>query len=120
MVRKRARDLDRNFARHAAGRPIRGRHAHRHRLVSGPSLAHGIEDLEGKPQPILDRSAVFVRPTIGQGRDKARQQVAVRAVQFEHVEACAVRPLYSFDEMRLDEIHVAHETTSRGTWLSGK
>ena len=45
------------------------------------------EDLERKAQPVLERSAVLIGALIGQRRDEARQQVAVRAVQLEHVEA---------------------------------
>ena len=49
--------------------------------------AHRGEHLDGKAQPVLQRAAVVVRAPVADRRDEARQQISVRAVQLEHVEA---------------------------------
>ena len=41
----------------------------------------------GIAQPVLERAAVFVGAPVAERRDEAREQIAVRAVQLEHVEA---------------------------------
>ena len=71
-----------------------------------PDLAHRVEDLEREAQAVLDRAAILVRAAVGQRRDEAREQVAVRAVEFEHVEAGALAALGRVDELRLDQVHV--------------
>ena len=52
-----------------------------------------VEDLERKAQAVLERAAVFVRAAVGQRREEAREQIAVGAVQLEHVEAGALAAL---------------------------
>ena len=51
------------------------------------------EHLEREAHAVLERAAVLVRAPVGQRRDEAREQIAVRAVQFEHVEAGALAAL---------------------------
>ena len=62
------------------------RHVVRHR---GP---HGVEALERKAHPILQRSTVLVGALVGERREEAREQVAVRGVHLDHVEADPHRP----------------------------
>ena len=54
---------------------------------SGPGGAHGGKYLERESQAVADRAAVAVRAPVRERREEARQQVAVRHVQLEHVEA---------------------------------
>ena len=70
-----------------SGVPVGGRDPHAHRPVRGPHRPHRGEDLQREAQPVLERAAVLVGAPVGQRRDERRQQVAVRAVQFEQVEA---------------------------------
>ena len=53
----------------------------------GPYRAHGAEHFQRIAQAVLQRAAVFVGALVGQRRDEAGQQVAVRAVQLQPVEA---------------------------------
>ena len=50
---------------------------------------HRGEDLQREAQPVGERAAILVRAAIGQRREEAGQQVAMGAVQFQHVEAGA-------------------------------
>src|ERR1700751_3349752 len=53
----------------------------------GPGGAHRVKPLEGKPQPVLEAAAVGVGALVGDRGEERRQQVPVRAVQLEQVEA---------------------------------
>ena len=69
-------------------------------LCTGQTAAHRLEHLQREAQAVLERAAVLVRAPVGERRDEAREQVAVGAMEFEHVEA---RPLAAFrrrDELR--------------------
>ena len=73
--------------------PVGRRDAHRHRLVRRATRARmAREDLEREAQPVLEAAAVLVGAPVGERRDEAREQIAVRAVQLEHVEAGTRRP----------------------------
>jgi hypothetical protein len=86
-VRERLRDLHGLVRRRRPRHPVVRRDPHRHRLVLRPRRAHRAEHLEREAQPVLQRAAVLVRAVVGQRRDERRQQVAVRGVQLDHVEA---------------------------------
>ena len=58
----------------------------------GPDRAHGAEHFQRIAQAVLQRAAVFVGALVGQRRDEAGQQVAVRAVQLQPVEAGLAPP----------------------------
>jgi hypothetical protein len=71
-----------------------------------PGLAHGGEDAQRKAQAVLERAAELVRTPVRQWRDEAREEVAVGAVQLEHVEAGALAALRRRDELGDDAVHV--------------
>src|SRR5262249_58753820 len=50
---RREADLDRIVAGESAIHPVRRRNAHRHRLLVGPSGAHGAKDLEREAQAVF-------------------------------------------------------------------
>ena len=52
-----------------------------------PCRAHRVEDLQRIAQPMLQRTAVLVGAPIGHRREEGGEQVAVRGVQLEDVEA---------------------------------
>ena len=56
-------------------------------LCRRPDSAHRVEDLERKAHAVLQRPAVLVAAEVGERRDEAREQVAVRHVDLQHVEA---------------------------------
>ena len=55
--------------------------------VGGKGLAHHLEDLERKAHPVLQAAAVFVVALVGDRREELVQQVAVRGVDLDAVEA---------------------------------
>ena len=59
----------------------------RDRLLRGPRRAHRVEHLEREAHAVLERAAVLVGAPVRERREEARQQVAVRHVQLEQVEA---------------------------------
>jgi hypothetical protein len=83
--------------RHARGAdPVARGDAHGDRLRARPRGAHRVEHLERIAHAVLERAAVRVRALVRQRRQEARQQVAVRHVQLDQVEArlaarCAAR-----------------------------
>ena len=50
----------------------------------------GMQDLAGEPDPVLERAAVVVLAHVSGGRHERPEQVAVRCVQFQHIEAGVV------------------------------
>ena len=69
--------------------PVGRRDSDAHGPVVRPDLAQCVEDLERVAQPVLRAPAVRVGALVGQRRQEARKQVAVRAVQLEQVEPAA-------------------------------
>ena len=92
----------------------------RHRPVGRPHRAHRVEDLERVAQPVRQRAAVVVGAPVGQRRQERRQQVAVRAVQLEQVEAGprARRAAAATNWSRISSRSA--RVSSRGTWLAGR
>ena len=86
---------------------------------SGQALRMRAEDLEREAQAVLERAAVFVGARVGQRRDEARQQIAVRAVQLQHVEAGALRRARAACTKSASTLSMSARVISRGTWLFG-
>ena len=88
-----ARERDGVLDRPAALDPVDGRDAHAERLALGPGLAHRLEDLERQAHAVLEAAAVGIGALVRQRREELMQQVAVRGVQLDHVEAEALAAL---------------------------
>ena len=82
------RDLQRILLAQAACRPVGRRHAHRNRFRLRPDRADCGENLQRKAQALFNRAAVLIAAAIGERREKACEEIAVRHVQLEHVESC--------------------------------
>ena len=81
--------------------------------MCGPRVAHRAEHFQRKAQPVLQRSAIVVRAQIGQRRYERREQVAVRGVQFQHVEAGPRAVLRGRHESVAHRVHVVARHGSR-------
>ena len=77
----------------AALDPVGGRDAHAHRHVCRHGGAHRVEHLQRKAHAVLQRAAVVIAARVRQRREELVQQVAMRRVQFDRVEAQAMRAL---------------------------
>nr|GEU28584.1 hypothetical protein [Tanacetum cinerariifolium] len=84
----RLRLLDGKAARH----PVGGRDAHADRAVGRKRGAHGVEHLERKAGAVFQRAAVFVGAQVRQRREELVQQVAVRGMDLDGVDADVRRP----------------------------
>ena len=82
-------------------------------LLVRPGLAHGAEHFEREAQAVVQRAAVFVGALVGQRRDEARQQIAVRGVQLDHVEARALAALHRLHEIGDHRVHVGARHLAR-------
>ena len=63
------------------------RQPHEQRLVVGPVRAHRFGHLGDEAHPVQFGAAIFVRALVGFLRQEFMHEIAVGAVQFEHVEA---------------------------------
>ena len=100
--RRSTRRSNRSHARRAGARirstrrakapvdPVGARQAHAERPSHGPCATNGVEHFERERNAPVERSAVRIRACIGDRRQEFVQQVAVRHVQLECVDACAV------------------------------
>src|ERR1700722_17099068 len=77
----------------AALDPVGRRNLDADRLVLRKRRAHRIEPLQRIAQPVLQAATILIGAPIGYRRQELVQQIAVRAVQFETVEA---EPLGAF------------------------
>ena len=93
-------------AREAVVVPIGGGDAHAHRLVLRPRGAHRFEHFEREAQAVFDAAAVFVGALVADRREEGREQIAVAAMQFEHVEAGFLAHQRGADEIGFDAVHV--------------
>ena len=100
------REQRRVFRRVAAFRPVVTRQPHRHRPILRPDRPDRAKDFERVARAVLRRAAKFVGATVGQRREKAREQIAVRAMQFENVEAGLGAAARGGAEIRLHPLHV--------------
>ena len=88
----------------AALDPVGGRDAHPDRLARRDRLAHRLEAFQRKPHPVGERAAVLVGALVGERRQELVQQVAVRPVQLEPVDAEGQRPPRRGDEAVADPL----------------
>jgi hypothetical protein len=82
--------------------PVGRRHPDDHRLAGREGGAHGVHDLDDQPDAVLERTAVTVGPLVRQRRQELVQQVAVRGVHLDDVEAGLVGPARARGE-RIDD-----------------
>ena len=111
---ERLADLHRLGGRDAfVARPIIGGDADRHRPVAWPGGAHRREHLERKAQAVLQAAAIFVGAGVLQRRDEPGEQVAVRGVELDHVEAGVEVHAHGGDELVAHQVHVGARHGSR-------
>jgi len=72
----------------------------------------------GKRIRFSSETAVFIGALVGQWRDEARQQIAVRGMQLDHVEARAAAALHACTKSAITA-SMSARVISRGTWLLG-
>ncbi len=82
--------------------------------LAGPRRAHRVEHLQRKPDPVLEGAAVGIVAAIGDRRQELVQQVAMRHVQLDGVDADPLRAPRGVDE------GVAHAGESRGVQRVGR
>ncbi len=104
---------DRVVGRQPAFHPVAAGDADPERDRLRHDRAHRARDLERKAHAGLERSAVAVRALVGDRREEAVQEIAVRAVQLDGVDAGAERALRSIDEGRADALHVGFRHRAR-------
>ena len=85
-VDQRIDELERFFKRHAAGKPVVGIVPVRDGEVVADRLADGPDDRERHTQAVFQASPVGVLPMVRQRGHELADQVAVRAVDLQHVE----------------------------------
>jgi hypothetical protein len=85
----------------AALDPVGGREAHAHRHRRRHRGTHRLGHLEREAHAVLERTAVAVGALVGQRREELMQQVAMRAVQLDGVDAQRLRALRGLHEGRL-------------------
>jgi hypothetical protein len=100
------RDGERVGVRDAALRPVGGADAHRHRPVLRPGFAQRGEDFQREAEAVRDASTVFIGSQVQQGRKEGRQQVAMGAVQLQHVEAAGDAAPCRRHELGFHAVHV--------------
>ena len=81
--------------RHAAFDPIGDGDAHESWLVLRPCGVHGTCYFEGEAHPVVEAAAILIAALVGNWRQELVQQIAVRRVNFDHVEARRISPLRS-------------------------
>src|SRR3954447_26893061 len=91
----------------SAVHPIGSGDAHEERQMIRPRLPHAFGDAERKAHAILERPAVFVRAHVAERREELVQEIAVRHVQLDDVEACIQRQLGGPDELLDDLLDLA-------------
>ena len=119
-ARNSARSSTASVGLHARPAPSRSPRCARHRLRRRPRRAHRVEDLEREAHAVLERAAVLVGAQVGERREEAREQVAVRHVQLEQVEAGLVGAARGARTKSRDHRSMSARVISRGTWLCGK
>jgi hypothetical protein len=78
---------DRIVDREPAGKPVAAGDAGAHRLLLRPCRAHRTGDLERQAQAVLEAAAVVVGALVRQRRDELVEEIAVRRVELDEIEA---------------------------------
>ena len=104
-----------------ARRPVGRRDPHRHRLAP-PARPRARRRRPRAGSACGSRASRRTRRsrTVGERRDEAREQVAVRHVQLEQVEARPPRPCAAARTNSSRTRSMSARVISRGTWLCGK
>ena len=82
-----ARELDGLLDVPCAFRPLARRDAEKEREFLGPLAANGLDDLAQQACAILEAATVLVGARVGERREELVDQIAVRAVELDHLEA---------------------------------
>ena len=86
MLLQRANGPDRFIELHAIGMEIVGAQPHRQRQPLRPDGAHGVQRLPMEPHPVFEGAAIVVVPLVGERREEAGAQVAMREMHFQPLE----------------------------------
>ena len=100
--------------RPAAVDPVGARQTHAQRTRGGPRGANGVEHLERERDALVERSAISVSAGIRDRRQEFVQQVAVRHVQLECIDARALCAARAFRERVADRCQALR--VQRGRW----
>ena len=92
LAQQRRPSRDRVARSSSRPRPSRWRRSGRPAACRRDRGAHRVDDLEQQPDAVLEAAAVLVVAVVGQRREELVQQVAVRGVDLDHVEAGRERP----------------------------
>ena len=87
------------------GDPVGRRDARPDRPLGGERGTHDVEDLERETHPVLEASAVGVGALVGDRREELVQQVAVRRMDLDAVDAEARGALRRGREVGADLLH---------------
>lgn len=94
--------------------PVGGGNLHPQRLSGGPDVAHGLHDLDHIAHPVVEAAAIGIGPMVRQGRQEGMQEVAMRPVDLEHVEADAQGAAGGVAEGRPDALQILGCGGARG------
>ena len=86
--------------------PVMARETHRHRAVLGPGGAHSPKHLERIARPVEAFSSVLVITPVRERRKKAREEVAVRAVELEPITSSRRRAPGRRDKIVSHPVHI--------------
>jgi hypothetical protein len=81
--------------------------------VGGPGGADCVEHFKREAQAVFDAAAILVGALVADWGEKRREQIAVTAMQFEHVEARVFAHERGADEIGFNAIHVGASHFSR-------
>ena len=108
-----SRDRDGIVRLHSAWHPVDRADADAHRLLVGPHRAARVEDFEREPHAIVERAAVLVGARVRERRDERREQISVRHVDFEQIEARIARETGGVGEGGDGAVHVGARHLAR-------
>src|SRR6185437_1207383 len=100
-------DLDGFHWRYAIfANPVVRRNTHGHGLAGRPYGPDRTEHLKRKAQPIFQATAIFILSLVLGWTDEGGEEISVRAMQFEHIEARPLAALRRFDKLVTHFLHV--------------
>jgi len=71
----------------AACHPIRRRNAYKKGQIFWPNLAHRLRYRQPQPHPIFERATVTILTTVAQWREELMDQITMRSMDFDNLEA---------------------------------